>query len=322
MGMAFRSLAFSYRISHNTIAGIIYDTCDAIWECLVEKHMPFPIAELLEKSANDYEQLWNFPNCVASVDGKHVPIKCPKLSGSRYFNYKGSFSVIRQGLVDVRNKFLSVDVGAYGRQSDSGVLSKSNLYQHLESFLFPHPKQIPGTTTKFPYVINGDQGYPLKDYLMRPYSTDNATVCREIEVYNYRHSQARRTVECAFRILVSKWRCLKTEQQVSPEHVDKLFSAACLLHNFITDKEGIDEATLQKIKSSDTAEGGKSANRRPRRYNRAKREAYNIRERFKIYFNREGAVDFQYYQIDTYVELNTLNNLLEVVLASNQNFAP
>ncbi|CAH1991604.1 unnamed protein product [Acanthoscelides obtectus] len=29
-GMAFRSLAFSYRIAHNTIAGIIYETCDAI----------------------------------------------------------------------------------------------------------------------------------------------------------------------------------------------------------------------------------------------------------------------------------------------------
>lgn len=66
------SLAFSYRIAHNTIAGITYNTCDAIWECLVEKHMPFPSAELLEKSGKDYEQLWNFPNCVASIDGKHT----------------------------------------------------------------------------------------------------------------------------------------------------------------------------------------------------------------------------------------------------------
>ena len=120
-GMAFRSLAFSYRISQNTIAGIIYDTWDAIWECLVEKHMPFSTAELLEKSAKDYEQSWNFPNCVASIDGKHVRIICPKLSGLRYFSYKGFFSVILQGLVDARYTFLSVDVGAYGRQSDSGV---------------------------------------------------------------------------------------------------------------------------------------------------------------------------------------------------------
>jgi len=81
------------------------------------------------------------------------------------------------------------------------------------------------------------------------------------------------------------------------------------LHNLIIDKEGTDEATLQRIKSSDTAETGASVIRGPRRYNRATREAYNIRERFKIYFNGEGAVDFHWNQIDTYVELNTLNDV-------------
>jgi len=37
-------------------------------------------------------------------------------------------------------------------------------------------------------------------------------------------------------------------------------------------------------------------------------EAYNICERFKIYFNGEGATDFQYNKIDTYVKWNTLND--------------
>ena len=77
---------------------------------------------------------------------------------------------------------------------------------------------------------------------------------------------------------------------------------ACLLHNLIIDKEGTDEAAVQKITSLNTAEGGASAIRGPRRYNRATREAYKIRERFKVYFNGEGAVDFQYNQIDTCVE--------------------
>ncbi|CAH1982438.1 unnamed protein product [Acanthoscelides obtectus] len=172
-GMAFRSMAFSYRIAHNTIAGIIYETCDAIWECFTEKHMPFPTADLLEKSAKDYEQLWNFPNCVASIDGKHMRIKCPKKTGSKHFNYRGFFSVVLQAKVDAQYEFISVDAGAYGRQSDSGVFSESNLFQHIEtgSFPFPQPRQITGTTMTLPYVILGDQGYPLKEYLMRPYPT-------------------------------------------------------------------------------------------------------------------------------------------------------
>lgn len=228
---------------------------------------------------------------VLLVSMANIRIKCPKLSGSKYFNYKSFFSVILQGLVDAKYKFLSVDVGAYGRQSDSGVFSQSNLYQHVEmgSFPFPRSRQIPGTATVLPYVIIGDQGYSLKEYLMRPYSTDNGAVCNKIEVYNYRHCRARRTVECAFGILVSKWRCLKTELQVVPEHVDKLVKTTCLLHNIIIDKEGIDEATWQDIKTSNTEDGTRSTIRGPRCYNRAAQRAYNIRERFKAYFCGEGA---------------------------------
>jgi len=72
---------------------------------------------------------------------------------------------------------------------------------------------------------------------------------------------------------------LKTELQVSPEHVDRLVSAACLLHSLIIDNEGTDDATLQKTKSSDTAEIDAPAIRGPRRYSRATREVCNIRER-------------------------------------------
>jgi hypothetical protein len=84
--------------------------------------------------------------------------------------------------------------------------------------------------------------------------------------------------------------------------VDKLVLTACLLHILIIDKEGIDEATVQKITSSNIAEGGASIIRGPRRYSRAMGEAYNIRERFRVYFKGEGAVDFQHNQIDTCVE--------------------
>ncbi|CAH1966695.1 unnamed protein product [Acanthoscelides obtectus] len=135
---------------------------------------------------------------------------------------------------------------------------------------------------------------------MRPYPTGQEELPREIEIYNYRLSRARRTVECAFGILVSKWRCLKTELQVEPHHVDKLVMTTCLLHNILIDIEGINEGTLQKINSTNTAKDARPTSRGPRCFNRAGRDAYYY-DQFKTYFNTAGATDFQDNEIDAYV---------------------
>ena len=70
--------------------------------------------------------------------------------------------------MDGKHKFMTVDIGAYGRQSDSGVFTESIVFRHLEagSFNLPPPRQIPRTNITLPYVLVGDQGYPLKEYLM------------------------------------------------------------------------------------------------------------------------------------------------------------
>lgn len=70
---------------------------------------------------------------------------------------------------------------------------------------------------------------------MRPYPADD-NINNDKEIFNYRLSRARRTVECAFGILVNKWRCLKTELQVYPSHVDTIVKCVCLLHNIVIDK--------------------------------------------------------------------------------------
>jgi len=140
------------------------------------------------------------------VSGPH---KVPVLS----FITKSYFSVHLQAIVDAKYKSMTVDIGAYGRQSDSGVFTESNVFRHLEagSFNSPPPRQIPRTNVTSTCVLVGDQGYPLREYLRRPYPTDNGRVSRQKEIFNYRLSRARRTVECAFGIQVAKWRCLKTE---------------------------------------------------------------------------------------------------------------
>lgn len=59
------------------------------------------------------------------------------------------------------------------------------------------PATEPFDGCPLPYVFVGDEAFPLREYLMRPYPglqlTNDAT-----KIYNYRLSRARRVVENAF----------------------------------------------------------------------------------------------------------------------------
>lgn len=100
------------------------------------------------KIADKYEKQWNFPHCVGSIDGKHVQIQAPAISGSNFFNYKSTFSIVLMALVDTDYNFLYVDVGCEGRISDGGVFRNTSLFQKLDKneLNLPYSKRIRGKT--------------------------------------------------------------------------------------------------------------------------------------------------------------------------------
>jgi hypothetical protein len=50
-----------------------------------------------------------------------------------YRNYKQFFSIVLQAVADARYRFIAIDVGVYGKESDGGIFSNSNLSRQLDN---------------------------------------------------------------------------------------------------------------------------------------------------------------------------------------------
>jgi hypothetical protein len=87
--------------------------------------MPSPTNETCKEIAKDFHIHQNFPNCSGSIGGKHIGIKCPPNSSSQYFNYKQYHSIVLQAVLNANLKFVTAAVGAYGKQSNGGVVQYS-----------------------------------------------------------------------------------------------------------------------------------------------------------------------------------------------------
>ena len=64
------------------------------------------------------------------MDGKHIVLQAAN-SGSMFYNYKGTFSVVLMALVDTDYEFTHVGIGDYGSNSDGGILRIQSLNRHL-----------------------------------------------------------------------------------------------------------------------------------------------------------------------------------------------
>lgn len=230
------TIAFSYRLGHSTVCEIVKETCTIIYRTLSEMYMICPNSDQWLEIAREFWQKWNFPNCLGGIDGKHVNIQAPPSSGSLYYNYKNTHSIVLMAAVSANYEFIVIDVGSYGRNSDGGIFASSNFGKSLEAKTLgiPDNKNLPGTAVTMPHVFVGDEAFPLKEYLLRPYPGRN--ISQDKRIFNYRLSRARRVSENAFGILAARWRFLRRLIQAHPSTAGEYVKAACALHNFLISK--------------------------------------------------------------------------------------
>ena len=306
------SLAASYRISQTSIGRIIPETCDVLWEVLCrEGYLNVPrTQEEWKEVADAFEDKWNFPNCLGAMDGKHVMIVAPAKSGSLFFNYKKTFSIVLLAICKANYEFLMVDIGEAGRQSDAGVFANSNIGHSISNNLLPipNPRALPGTTKESPYVFVADDAFPLRLNIIKPYTDCNLDVKKFIA--NYRISRARRIIENTFGILVARFRIFYRPINAKEGHVESYTKAAVALHNYLMRcrnqgsnqycpagfadvdlRHQYREGEWRRVIQSDT---GLSPVHRLGSNNYSK-QAKTVRDTFCEYFNsREGQVPWQW----------------------------
>lgn len=195
--------------------------------------MPTTSEEWLQCS-KEFEKIWNFPHCLAAMDGKHVVLQAPINSGSEYFNYKSFFSIVLFALVDADYNFLFADIGSQGRISDGGIFKNSVLWKKIQenTLQLPQSTPLPGREKIVPYVILGDEAFALHENIMKPYSGLYKKGSKE-RIFNYRLSRARRVVENAFGILTSVFRVLRKPMLLEPNKARDIVLTTIYLHNFL-----------------------------------------------------------------------------------------
>ncbi|CAN7938971.1 unnamed protein product, partial [Ixodes hexagonus] len=196
--------------------------------------------------AEGFNRNWQFPNCVGGADGKHIQIHAPANSRSMYFNYKGTYSIVLMAIVDSDYRFVVVDVGAYGKQSDGGVLKQSVFGKLLEQgrLGLPNDQLLPQTRLPAPCVFVGDEAFQLRPDFLRPYPGPGCASNRThgpFSISLYPFKTKRRCAEKAFGILVTRWRILERKLGEEPQHAEELVKALCVLHNFLMAQNGGNE---------------------------------------------------------------------------------
>lgn len=285
-GDSHTTIAFSFRVGRSTVSDIIKEVCIEIWNILQPLYLATPTEAVWINSEIGFREQWNFPNCIGSIDGKHVRIKSPNKSGSSYFCYKNYFSIVLLAIVDPNYNFLVVDIGSYGRHSDSSIFENSSFYRnYVDGKTILPPKPLPGTNTPVPHVFLGDEGFKLQTYLMRPFPRISTGDNDEKRNFNKRLSRARRVVENAFGIMVQKWRLFLRPIEGDVDNVVHVVKAACCLHNYIKSTCNTNYATTSEDvepieRNTSTAFSAYTPGRE-----RSSNAAQAVRNHFVNYFN-------------------------------------
>ncbi|XP_043465831.1 uncharacterized protein LOC122500793 [Leptopilina heterotoma] len=150
-------------------------------------------------------------------------------------------------MCDAFCRFSWVDIGDYGGVSDVSAFQHTEFYRMLENNLanLPNPTYLPHSHDISTHFIIGDGIFTLRPYMIVPYKRNRPLTPLQ-ELFNYRLSHARQTIECAFGILAARWKILQSKMSFKLETSIAVVQSLVCLHNYIITRELSDDEEFRQ----------------------------------------------------------------------------
>ena len=104
---------------------IVHDSCKAIVDNLLSTYISFPRGEDLRRVVEGFKNKWGMIQCAGSIDCCHIPVRPPASNHTDYYNRKGWYSVLLQGVVDQNYLFTDICIRWPESVHDARILANS-----------------------------------------------------------------------------------------------------------------------------------------------------------------------------------------------------
>uniref|UniRef100_T1IHT3 DDE Tnp4 domain-containing protein n=1 Tax=Strigamia maritima TaxID=126957 RepID=T1IHT3_STRMM len=241
-----KHLAQNHHISKQVLGVILDEVCLAIINGLKQEVTPVMNEENWLQVARDFNEVWNFPHCLGAINGKYVDIEYPR---NYQTVFKSASRILVTGVADSHYRFIHFDVTTCDIQENGVDFPSTSFGKRLfstDNVLGLPGNQQYGGKYNLPFVYIADDAYPLSTHVIKPFHSGDRELSKEETIFNRRLHHAKLSVDNAFGILASKWRCLSKRLVLKPDRAKLIVKACCVLHNYLmTQNTYLDYCPLQ-----------------------------------------------------------------------------
>ncbi|XP_057453150.1 uncharacterized protein LOC130745015 [Lotus japonicus] len=222
-GVRHRVVANRFQHSTQTVSSCFKEVLRAV--CRLGKELIRPDSTNLPDSIKSNHKYYPwFKNSIGAIDGTHISAWVP---ADKQMSCRGRKTTITQNVMcvcDFNMMFTYVYSGWEGSAHDAKVFLDALTNPNAE---FPWPPRGYPCTGGFLPPFRGER-YHAQEYRGQGRQPKN----RE-ELFNYRHSSLRMTIERCFGVLKNRFPILKLMPSYKPCRQPLIVTACCAIHNYI-----------------------------------------------------------------------------------------